>query len=167
MFCTPLWAQLCLLQWRHVSRLCVSPFRLKRRVKYETQNKTVVLPETQQSKSYGGSWTRAGKIRTISNYKDTDISMRGMETFMVLDSGWLDGPVWVALERHCVGLHTVSIPLDGGCETGWQRTAASPYTDRRGRGTNVKEAGVEKRQDTNGGDIRWKQKRAVGMKRRN
>lgn len=43
--------------------------------RYVLQNKTDMLLETQQSKTYGGNWRRAGKIWRISNYKDTDISI--------------------------------------------------------------------------------------------
>lgn len=69
----------CLLQWHHVSLLCVSSFRLKPFVVTGPQNKMDMLLETRQSKSYGGSWRRAGKIWMISNYKDTDISIGEME----------------------------------------------------------------------------------------
>lgn len=60
---------------------------------------------------------------------------------MVLVSGWLDGPVWVALERHWVRLQTVSIPLDRGCKTGWE-TAALPFT-QTGDGPMRRRPGVE------------------------
>lgn len=97
--------------------LCVSSFRLKH-CRYGSQNKTEQR-ETQQSKSYGGSWRRSDKIWI----KVTDISIWVMETFMVLVSGWLDCPVWVALERHWVRLQTISIPLDQGCKTGLEMSA--------------------------------------------
>lgn len=117
----------CLLQWHHVSPLCVSSFRLKHCVD--------VAPKIKwdPAKSYGGSWRRAGKIWMISNYKDTDISIWVTETFMVWVSGWLDSPVWVALERHWVELQTVSIPLDRGCKTGWEEAAAPCPLHRRDR----------------------------------
>lgn len=100
--------------------------------RYGSQNKTDMLLETQQSKSYGGSWRRAGKIWMISNYKDTDISIWVMETFMVLVSGWLDCPVWVALERHWVRLQTISIPLDRGSVTRWEMAAVPCPLHRQG-----------------------------------
>lgn len=98
--------------------LCIL-FQAETLCRYGPQNKTDMLHE-----SYGGSWRRAGKIWMISNYKDTDISIWVMETFMVLVSGWLGCPVWVALERQRVRLQTISIPLDPDCKTGWQRTSA-------------------------------------------
>ena len=117
-----------------------------------------MLLETQQSMIYGRSWGWAGKIWMISNYKDTDISIRGMETFMVLVSGWLDCPVWVTLKRLQIRLQTISIPLDQGCNMGWQTAAAScplrrqkcdQFEGRQG-GEHQKTQG-----DTDGGDVRW------------
>lgn len=52
---------------------------------------------------------------------------------MVLVSGWLDCPVWVALERHWVRLQTISIPLDGGWKTGWEIAAVHCPLRRRER----------------------------------
>lgn len=54
--------------------LCIF-FQAETLCRYVLQNKTDMFLETQQSKSYGGNWRRAGKIWMISNYKDTDISI--------------------------------------------------------------------------------------------
>lgn len=40
-----------------------------------------------------------------------------VETLMVLVSGWINGPVWVAAKRHWIGLQTISIPLHRDCES--------------------------------------------------
>lgn len=56
-----------------------------------------------------------------------------METFMVLVSGRLDCPVWVALERRWVRLQTISIPLDGGCKAGLEMSAVPCPLHRQGR----------------------------------
>lgn len=42
-----------------------------------------------------------------------------VETLTVLNSGWFNGPVWVAAKRHWVGLQTISIPLHQDCESGF------------------------------------------------
>lgn len=66
---------------------------------------------------------------------------------MVLVSGWLDGPVWVALKRHWVGLQTISIPRDRGYKTGWEMAAVLCPLHRQER--------EKKWENTDGGDIRW------------
>lgn len=53
---------------------------------------------------------------------------------MVLISGWLDCPVWGALERHWVRLQTIGIPLDVGCRTGLENVcSALPFVLRQDR----------------------------------
>lgn len=85
------WTLWWIYYFMHLPLPCVSYFRLKH-CRYGSQNKPDMLPETQHSKNYGGSWRRGVKIWIISKDTVTNIWMREVETFIVLVSGWYGQP---------------------------------------------------------------------------